>query len=44
MIRVFVYINNEQKYRCLLADKQRYYFLAQANLYWSVFLDVLIQQ
>ena len=29
MIRVFVCINIEQKYRCLLADVQRYYFMAR---------------
>jgi len=30
IIRVFVCINKEQKYRCLSADIQRYYFLARA--------------
>jgi len=47
MIRVFVCINKEQKYRCKLADIQQYYFLAQtAQTYYfkSVFLAVLIQR
>ena len=38
MIRVFVYIDNEQKYRCLLADIQRYYFLARTYKYRPVWL------
>ena len=44
MICVFVYIDNEQKYRCYLADTQRYYFLARTYNYRSVFLAVLIQR
>jgi len=35
MINVFVYIDNQQKYRCL-ADIQRYYFL--------MFLAILIER
>jgi len=33
MIRVFVYTDNEQKYRCKIADIQRYYFLARTYTY-----------
>jgi len=42
MIRVFVYIDNQQKYRCYLPNRQRYYFLARTYSYRSVFLAVFL--
>jgi len=44
MIHVLVFVKKEQKYRCLLADIQRYYFLTRTYYFKSVFLAVLIQR